>query len=322
MARPIWHGSITFGLVTIPVGLYSATEDHTIHFNQFERGTSDRIRYQRVNERTGKEVDYSDIVRGHEVGDGEYVVVEPDELAAIAPGRSRSIEIETFVDLADIDPIYFQKTYWIAPDKQDNAGPYALLVAAMAKTNRAGIATFVMRGKEYLTAVRADGDVLALDTLFFADEIRDPHKLDTVPGKKKLAGKQLDMATSLIEAMSGEWKPKDYRDTYTAKVHKLIQDKRKGKDIISEAEAPEPTDVVDLMDALRRSVESAKGRRGKKPDKQQDKKPDTQQDKRNIDDASKSELDALARELKIKGRSKMTRAQLLRSVKQQQRKAS
>lgn len=314
MARPIWHGSITFGLVTIPVGLYSATEDHTIHFNQFERGTSDRIRYQRINERTGKEVDYSDIVRGHEVGDGEYVVVEQDELAAIAPGRSRSIEIETFVDLADIDPIYFQKTYWLAPDKQDNAGPYSLLVAAMAKTKRAGIATFVMRGKEYLTAVRADGGVLALDTLFFADEIRDPHKLDTVPGKKKPAGKQLDMATSLIEAMSGEWKPEDYHDTYTAKVHQLIQDKRKGKEIITEAEAPEPTDVVDLMDALRRSVESAKGRRGKKPDKQ----PGT----RKLDDASKSELDELARELKIKGRSKMTRAELLRSVKQQQRKAS
>jgi DNA end-binding protein Ku len=309
MARPIWHGSITFGLVTIPVALYSATEDHTIHFNQFERGTADRIRYQRVNERTGKQVDYADIVRGHEVGNGEYVVVEPDELAAIAPGRSQSIEIDTFVDLADIDPIFFQKTYWLAPAKQDNAGPYSLLVAAMAKTNRAGIATFVMRGKEYLTAVRADGDVLALDTLFFADEIREPVK----PEKKKPAGKQLNMATSLIEAMSGKWKPGDYRDTYTAKVHRLIEDKRKGKEIVTEAEPPEPTDVVDLMDALRRSVESAKGKRGST-------QPIDKIDK--IDKASKSELDKLARELKIRGRSTMTRAELLRSVKHQQRKAS
>jgi DNA end-binding protein Ku len=306
MARPIWHGSITFGLVTIPVALYSATEDHTIHFNQFERGTADRIRYQRVNERTGKEVDYADIVRGHEVDDGDYVIVEPDELAAIAPGRSRSIEVSTFVELADIDPIYFQKTYWLAPAKDDNAGPYALLVAAMRKTGRAGIATFVMRGKEYLTAVRADGDVLALDTLYFADEIRDPRKLDTLPGKKKSAGKQLDMATSLIEAMSGEWKPDDYRDTYTAKVHKLIKDKRKGKKLVSEPDAPEATDVVDLMEALRRSVEGARNKRGTP----------------SIDKASKSELDELARELKIKGRSKMNRAQLLRSVKQQQRRAS
>lgn len=307
MARPIWQGSITFGLVTIPVALYSATEDHTIHFNQFERGTADRIRYQRVNERTGKEVDYADIVRGHQVDDGEYVVVESDELAAIAPGRSRSIEITTFVDLADIDPIFFQKTYWLAPAKQDNADPYVLLVAAMRKTGQAGIATFVMRGKEYLTAVRADGDVLALDTLYFADEIRDPHQLDTVPGKKKPAGKQLDMATSLIEAMSGAWKPDEYHDTYTAKVHKLIKDKRNGKQIISESEAPAATDVVDLMDALRRSVEGARSSRKHKSE---------------IDDASKSELDELARELKIKGRSKMNRAELLRSVKQQQRKAS
>jgi DNA end-binding protein Ku len=306
MARPIWSGSITFGLVTIPVALFSATEDHTIHFNEFERGTSDRIRHKRVNERTGKEVDYGDIVRGHQVGDGDYVVVEPDELADIAPGRSRSIEITTFVDLADIDPIYFQKTYWLAPAKEDYADSYALLVAAMAKTNRAGVATFVMRGKEYLTAVRADGDVLALDTLYFADEIRDPHELDTLPGKKKARGKQLDMATSLIEAMSGPWQPEDYRDTYTAKVHKLIEDKRKGKDVISEAEPPESTEVVDLMDALRRSVEGARKSRGGRTE---------------IDRASKSELDELARELKIKGRSTMKRAELLRAVKQKQRRA-
>ncbi|HEX4226767.1 MAG TPA: Ku protein [Pseudonocardiaceae bacterium] len=304
MARPIWSGSITFGLVTIPVALFSATEDHTIHFNQFERDTADRIRYQRVNERTGKEVDYADIVRGHEVGDGEYVVVEPDELAAIAPGRSRSIEIGTFVDLTDIDPVFFQKTYWLAPAKDDYADSYALLVAAMAKVNRAGIATFVMRGKEYLTALRADDDVLALDTLYFADEIRDPHQLDSLPGKKKVRGKQLDMATSLIDAMSGEWKPEDYRDTYTAKVHKLIEDKRKGKEIVTEAEAPDATGVVDLMDALRRSVEGAKKSRGKS-------KADNK-----IDKASKSELDELARQLKIRGRSKMNRAELLRSVKQ------
>jgi DNA end-binding protein Ku len=309
MPRPIWHGSITFGLVTIPVALFSATEDHTIHFNQFERGTADRIRYQRVNERTGKEVDYGDIVRGHQVGDGEYVVVEREELDAIAPGRSRSLEISTFVDLAEIDPIFFQKTYWLAPDKPEYADSYALLVSAMARTNRAGIANFVMRGKEYLCAVRADDDVLALDTLFFADEIRDPHELDALPGRKKPAGKQLDMAVSLIDAMTGDWQPEDYQDTYTAKVRKLVEDKRKGREIVTEAKAPEATGVVDLMDALRRSVEDARGARGRKK-------------KTPIDEASKSELDELARELKIRGRSKMTRAELLRSVKQQQRKAS
>ncbi len=315
MARAIWSGSISFGLVTIPVGLYSATEDHTVHFNQFERDTSDRIRYERVNERTGKEVDYADVVKGHEVGNGDYVVVEPRELQAIAPGRSRSIDIETFVDLSEIDPIFFQKTYWLAPEDKDHARPYALLAAAMNKTNRAGIATFVMRGKQYLTAVRADGDVLALDTLYFADEIRDPRTLlDTLPGKVKPKAGELKMATSLVESMSGAWKPKDYTDTYTGRVNKLIRDKRKGKEIITEEQPPESTDVVDLMDALRRSVESARG--GRKPTKAKASSASP------IDDASKSELDTLARELKIRGRSRMTRAELLRSVKQEQRKAS
>ena len=266
MARAIWTGSVTFGLVTIPVGLYSATEDHAVHFNQFQRGTSDRIRYQRVNERTGDPVEYADIVKGHEIGVGEFVIVEPDELAAIAPGRSRSIEITSFVDLDEIDPIYFQKTYWLAPSKPEYASPYELLTQAMAQTNKAGIATFVMRGKQYLTAVRAKEEVLALETLYFTDEIRKPQDaLDTLPGKAKKTGKELDMAAMLIESMSGPWKPENYRDTYTEKIKKLIEDKRKGNKIVTESAAPAATEVVDLMEALRRSVEGARSKRGQKP---------------------------------------------------------
>ncbi|MDQ3905857.1 MAG: Ku protein, partial [Actinomycetota bacterium] len=127
MARAIWSGSINLGLVSIPVAMYSATEDHTVHFHQFQRGTADRIRYQRINERTGKEVDYADIVKGAEVGGGDYVIVEPEELDAIAPGRSRTIDITRFVDLDKIDPVYFQKTYWLAPTAEQYARPYALL---------------------------------------------------------------------------------------------------------------------------------------------------------------------------------------------------
>ncbi len=141
MARAIWTGAINFGLVSIPVGLYSATEDHTVHFHQFQRGTADRIRYQRVNARTGKEVDYADIVKGRDIGGGDFVIVEPEELEAVAPGRSRSIDITSFVCLDEIDPVYFQKTYWIAPGGEQYTRPYALLVEAMARTNRAGIAT-------------------------------------------------------------------------------------------------------------------------------------------------------------------------------------
>ena len=259
MARAIWSGSINFGLVSIPVGLYSATDDHTIHFHQFQRGTADRIRYQRINERTGKEVDYADIVKGAEVGGGDYVIVEPEELDAIAPGRSRSIDITSFVDLDAIDPVHFQKTYWLAPAGEQYTRPYALLLEAMTRTNRAGIATFVMRGKEYLTAIRADQGVLALQTLFFADEIRNPaDELDNLPRGATAGGKELDMAKTLIESMSGPWHPQDYHDTYTERVERLIDDKRRGREIVTEAEPPEPTEMSDLLEALQRSISSVK----------------------------------------------------------------
>jgi len=307
VARGIWTGSITIGLVTIPVGLFSATDSHTVRFNQFQRGTSDRIRYQRVNERTGKEVDYSEIVKGYEVNDGQFVIVEPDELAAIAPGRSRTIEITSFVDLDDIDPIFFQKTYWLAPTKAEHARPYALLAEAMARTNKAGVASFVMRGKQYLADVRADKGILALDTLFYADEIRDPRELlDTLSEVGAPRGKELNMATALIESMSGPWRPEDYRDTFTRQVEKLIDDKRRGHRIMTAAAAPEPTKVIDLMEALRRSVEGSHRHRSR---------PD-------LDSASKSELDRMARDLDIKGRSKMSKSELARAVKRQTRRAS
>src|SRR5262245_40429260 len=160
MARPIWNGVISFGLVSIPVGLYTATKEHEVSFHQFQKGTGDRIRYQRINERTGKEVDYGDIVKGADIGDSRYVMVEPEELDAIAPGRSRNLDIHTFVDMSEIDPIYYQKTYYLGASSPETAKTYALLRDAMAESNRVAIGTLVMRGKEYLTAIRADGDML------------------------------------------------------------------------------------------------------------------------------------------------------------------
>jgi DNA end-binding protein Ku len=164
MARAIWSGVLTFGLVSVPVELYSATEAHGPVFHQFEKGTADRIRYQRVNERTTDEVEYSDIVKGAETGGGHYVMLDQEELDSVAPGRSRSMEIRTFVDLDDIDPIYFNKTYYLGPGSEETEKVYALLRAAMGDSDKAAIASFVMRGKEYLAAVRADGDLLALET--------------------------------------------------------------------------------------------------------------------------------------------------------------
>jgi DNA end-binding protein Ku len=258
MARAIWSGYINFGLVSVPVGLYSATQEHEIDFHQFQKGTSDRIRYKRVNERTGREVPYEKIVKGHDVGGGEYVIVEQDELDDIAPGRSRSLEIDTFVDLDEIDPMHFQKSYYLAPSDAENASSYALLRDALAKTNRAGIAKFVMRGKEYLATIRADGKVLVLETMFFADEIRDPaEELGDLP-RKSGAGKQLSMAVDLIEAMSGEWKPSAYEDTYTERVKELVKSKHAGKEVVYSEEEPQATNPTDLVAALRASVEEAR----------------------------------------------------------------
>jgi DNA end-binding protein Ku len=335
VARAIWTGSIAFGLVSIPVGVFSATEDHTIHFHQFQRGTSDRVRNKRVNERTGREVEFDDIVKGADVGDGEHVVVEPDELDAVAPGRSRSLDISDFVDLDEIDPIYFNRTYWLAPTGEEYARPYALLRQAMNATNRAAIGTFVMRGKEYLAAIRADGDVLALQTLYFADEVRDPAELEHVPGTRATGGrdKELDMATGLIESMSAPWRPEQYRDSYRDRVRKLIEDKRAGREIIVESEPAEPTGMSDLLEALQRSVEAARGskkggaekgaaRKGaakkgaaKKGTAKKSAEKKGGEKKADLTAASKAELLEMARELKVPGRSSMNRDQLVDALR-------
>lgn len=261
MARAVWSGMISFGLVSVPVGMYTATEEHQPTFHQFKDGTTDRIRYQRVNERTGREVEFSDIVKGVDVGGGKYVMVSDDELDQIAPGRSRSLDISAFVDLDEIDPVYFNKAYYLAPSSDDNKKTYALLRDAMAKTNRAGIASFVMHGKEHLAAIRVSGTVLVLETLFFADEVRDPKKLlDGLPGRTKFGKGELDMATQLVESLAEDWRPQQYHDTYTERVEALIAAKKKGEDFEVADEAPDATNVVDLMEALRRSVDSARGR--------------------------------------------------------------
>lgn len=308
MAHKIWTGSINFGLVTIPVDLYSATEDHSIQFHQYERGTTDRVRYRRVNERTGKEVEYGDIVKGREV-DGSLVTVEPKELEEIAPGRSRTIDITTFVDLDEIDPVFYQKTYWLGPSNKDNYRPYNLLRQAMEQGNRVGIATFVLRGKEYLTALRAEANTLALNTLYFADEIRDPSRVIAAdPGASAPSEQEMRMANSLIDSMSGPWEPDQYEDTYTTRVEQLISDKSEGRQPQPEAAPPQPTGVIDLTDALRRSAEQVRGRRGGT----RARKPQTTED---LSQVSKADLDKRAKELRIRGRSKMNRDELEQAVR-------
>jgi DNA end-binding protein Ku len=262
MARAVWSGVISFGLVSVPVGLFTATEEHEPSFHQFVAGTTDRIRYKRVNERTGAEVDFSKIVKGVDVGGSKYVMVTDEDLEQIAPGRSRALEISGFVDLDDIDPIYFNKAYYLAPAGEENKKTYALLREAMDATNRAGVASFVMHGKQHLAAIRVSGNTLVLETLFFADEVRDPKKtLDNLPGKGSFSKGELAMATRLIESMDQAWKPAGYRDTYTDRVNKLIEAKGKGHEVQAAEEAPQATNVVDLLEALRQSVDSARGGR-------------------------------------------------------------
>ena len=262
MARVIWTGALAFGLVNIPVGLYAATEDRTVHFNQFQKGTSDRIRYKRVNERTGEEVNYRDIVKGREVDDDTYVLLTDDELESVEPGRTRTIDITDFVDLAEVDPIYFQRTYYLAPRGDGADRSYELLHKAMADTNRAGIATLVMRSKEYLVAVRPQAEILALETMYFADEIRDAVEATGYePSGQPARPRELTIARQLIESMTTDWDPARYVDTYRERVEELIESKRTGETIETAAPAPQPSKVVDLTETLRRSVEEARGRR-------------------------------------------------------------
>src|SRR3954454_10657585 len=242
MARAIWTGTLSFGLVNVPVGLYSATQDHEVHFHQFEKGTSSRVRYERVNEDTGDEVEYEDVVKGAEVSDGEYVMLTQEELESVEPGRSRTIDISDFVDAAEIDPIYYQKSYYLAPSDDTATKAYSLLVKAMTKAERIGVATFVMRGKQYLAAIRPAHDVLVLETMYFADEVRDPMKeLDQLPTRTQVSGKDLDMAVRLIKSLTTPCDPKNYRDTYADRVAKLIEAKKKNREIV----LPEETEDDD-----------------------------------------------------------------------------
>ncbi len=259
MARTIWKGSLSFGLVNVPIGVYPATQDKTIHFNQFERGTSDRIRYKKVNERTGKEVEGANIVKGVDLGGGEYVILSDEELATAEPKRSRYIEITDFVSLDDIDPVYFNTTYYLAPEGEAAGKAYSLLRQAMQESGKVAIATFVMRNKEYLVAIRPEADVLALETMYFADEVRSPsNELPNLPGTNEASDQELKMANLLIGSMESSWEPERYHDTHRAKVEALIEEKAQGKTIAVVKEAP-ATKVVDLMEALSASIKAKSG---------------------------------------------------------------
>jgi DNA end-binding protein Ku len=264
MARAIWSGAISFGLVAVPVKLYPATEQKDIRFHQFKEGTGQRIRNKRVSEETGREVDYEDIVKGYEAEKGRFVIVTPEELESVAPEKTRTIEITDFVDLADIDPIYYEKSYYLAPEDEAGAKKaYALLLKAMQDEGKVAIGRFVMRTKEYLAAIRPMDGILVLESMFFPDEVRGRSEIPNVPVRAKADDRQMKLARHLINSLATEWQPTRYHDEYRERVLKLIRDKAKGKEVVLPEAGPAQTKVKDLMEALQASIEATK--KGRRP---------------------------------------------------------
>jgi DNA end-binding protein Ku len=262
MPRSIWTGAISFGLVTVPVKLYSAVNRKTVRFHQLSGKSGVRIAQKRVDPQSGEEVAYEDIVKGYELAPDRYVVVEPDELATLQPKKTKTIEIEDFVELSQIDPIYYDHPYYLAPGP-GGAKPYRLLLEAMAESRKVAIARVVIRSKEQLVAIRPIGDVLEMATMLFADEVSSPDQIDELPDPKevKTTKREVDVAKQLIDSLAGDFEPEKYSDTYRADVLALIERKAEGKEIAvqpqdEEVAAPTP----DLMSALKASLDAVRER--------------------------------------------------------------
>ncbi len=273
MPRAIWTGTISFGLVNVPVRLYTAVSRKAVRFNQLDSRTGSRIRLKKVSALDGEDVPNDAIVRGYEVSPDNYVVVTDDELAALDPEASRTIELADFVDLDEIDPIHFDGMYYLAPDPA-LAKSYALLAEAMTRANRAGIARFVMRGRQHLAAIRPVDGHLVLATLVYPDEIRDPAEIDEFEeiAQIELPEAELQMAEQLVESLSTDFEGERYTDSYREQVLDLIQRKADGQEVLTEVASAPTQPVVDLMAALEKSVEEAKQARRDAADGAEDQK--------------------------------------------------
>jgi DNA end-binding protein Ku len=322
MARATWSGFLSFGLVSVPVGLYSATEDQTIHFNQLRKGTSHRIRYKKVDEETGEELSGEDIVNGYPLGGGEYVVVTREEMAEAAPGKSELIEIQDFVDLEEIDPIFFRQSYYLAPKGKGADRAYALLLEAMRETKKVGIATLVLRDKEHLVAVRPTEKVLMLETMYFEDEIRDPEEeLDTLPPVGHANPRELSIAKKLVDSLTDEWTPSRYKNTYRERVEELIEEKRKGHAVVHGSEERPRSNVIDLMAALQASIDRTSSKHPSRAaarttgaTKSTSLKVSAHHEKKGLDAMTKADLLERATKLKLDVNAKMSKADLMSAV--------
>ena len=261
MPRAIWSGAISFGLVNVPVKLYSSVSRKTVRFHQLHDDTGVRIAQKRVDPSTGEEVAYDHIVKGYELSPDSYVVITPEELESLDPEKTRSIDISDFVLLEQIDPIFFDHPYYLAP-AQGGTKAYELLRQAMDEAGKVAIGKVVIRSKESLVAIRANGPILTMETMLFADEVVDPTSLDEIPVEDGKATKQeLAMAQQLIDSLSGDFEPEKYEDTYRERVLDLIERKAQGEEIAVQPAAEEPAKVPDLMAALEESHQGGQGPR-------------------------------------------------------------
>jgi DNA end-binding protein Ku len=300
--RSIWTGSIAFGLVNVPVRMYSAVEEHTLHFNFVHAPDGSRIGYEKICKAENKPVPDDEIVKAFEYEKGEWVYMTDEDFEAAAAENHRTIDIRAFVPFEDIDPIYFERTYYLGPE-ENGERVYSLLSRAMDDSGLAGVAKWVMRDRQNLGLLRVRDGAIALERMHFADEIRSTEGIAL--GDVKLDKSELEMAAQLIEQYSGKFKPEEYRDTYRDALCEIIQAKRKGEEVRVEAE-PEPEAPTDLMAALRASVEAARGRRRPAP---------TRNGNEDLKGKSKEELYALAKKADIPGRSDMSKEQLLEALR-------
>jgi DNA end-binding protein Ku len=277
MARAIWSGAISFGLVNVPVKLYSATSPKSVRFHQLSSKTGARIRQKRVDPTTGDEVQFEDIVKGYELSPDRYVLIEPGELEALDPKATKTIDIEEFVDQSDIDPIYYDHSYYLAPTT-GGAKAYALLLEAMREAEKVAIGRVVIRSKQQLCALRPTGDVMTMSTMLFGDEVVPPDRIDELDGvgEAEATKRELTMAQQLIDSLSGEFDPDKYRDDYRERVLDLIERKAAGEEIAVQPEAEDTTPAPDLMAALEASLAEVRGgedTKAKATKSTEDKKP-------------------------------------------------
>src|SRR3954454_14252641 len=265
MARSIWTGTISFGLVTVPVKMYSAVSRKSVRFHQLNKATGSRIAQKRVDPTTGDEVDYGDIVKGYELAPDRYVIIEPEELESLDPKKTKTIDILDFVSLDEIDPIFYDHPYYLAPGT-GGAKPYKLLLEAMKETNKVGIAKVVIRQKENLVALRPiegltedSPPVLAMATMIFADEVVDPKRLDDLPEDVEIQDRELEIAEQLVESLAGPWEPGKYTDEYRSQVLEMIERKAAGEEIAVQPQVEEEAPVPDRMAALKAWLDAVRG---------------------------------------------------------------